>query len=308
MTRSRARDIIFLMKANLHIHSRYSDGTDWPEDIVRRAVIAGLEHISLTDHDSLGGVKELCSVCTTYGITCTAAVEIDCMASEIGYKSELLAYFPHAGYDNTNAFLQKVLQQRRTFISDTLIRAGRHFVRPEINFDLLCKRKCALRNNIPVENISFSKIDIYLLLKDMNLIPPDVSYKLFKKTYLDSRLLCGPAYPKAHCKQVVETVHADGGFVVLPHPGHEFNDDASFIKKNYERFVALLDYFVSIGLDGIELYYYKHKKAGDINKLVKKEAKKRGLFVTYGSDCHGPGSGKESLGLFHGNFKGFPVR
>ncbi len=46
------------IKADLHIHSTFSDGALSPTEIVRRAKEAGLSIISITDHDSVSGIEE----------------------------------------------------------------------------------------------------------------------------------------------------------------------------------------------------------------------------------------------------------
>ncbi|MEM4565273.1 MAG: CehA/McbA family metallohydrolase [Archaeoglobaceae archaeon] len=44
-----------MLKAELHVHSRYSDGLDSVEKLVREAIKKGIEIISITDHDTLNG-------------------------------------------------------------------------------------------------------------------------------------------------------------------------------------------------------------------------------------------------------------
>ena len=44
------------MKADLHMHSVFSDGTDEVPAIVAKAKAAGLSLMSLTDHDTVKGV------------------------------------------------------------------------------------------------------------------------------------------------------------------------------------------------------------------------------------------------------------
>jgi hypothetical protein len=68
------------MRTNLHLHSRFSDGTDWPERVAARAADAGLECAALTDHDSMEGVDGFLEACRGLGILGIAAVEIDCVA------------------------------------------------------------------------------------------------------------------------------------------------------------------------------------------------------------------------------------
>ncbi|MFQ3546768.1 MAG: PHP domain-containing protein [Termitinemataceae bacterium] len=300
------------MKANLHLHSRISDGTEWPQEIAERAYRTGLSLVALTDHDSLAGVVEFQNAAEKLGLTAVPAVEIDCIAPEIEYKSELLAYFPvssggvSAGrsscpYQQTQEMLLSVIKNRYNYVRASIQKAQRHFVAVHLRFDDFLKHKRSGRPELPIEAFSFSKVDLFLFFKSKGIIDQNISYRAFKKAYLETGLLSGSPYNKLHCQQVVETVHADGGLVVLPHFGHEFDDQIQTIKTNRKRFLKLLDYFVELGIDGIELYWYRNEDTIAINKLIAGEAKKRNLFLTYGSDCHGPGSGKETMNEFYGD-------
>lgn len=44
-----------MLKAELHVHSRYSDGLDNVEKILRKAIEKRIEVISITDHDTIDG-------------------------------------------------------------------------------------------------------------------------------------------------------------------------------------------------------------------------------------------------------------
>jgi 3',5'-nucleoside bisphosphate phosphatase len=46
------------MRADLHVHSSASDGTDPPAEVMRRAALAGLDVVALTDHDTVAGLPE----------------------------------------------------------------------------------------------------------------------------------------------------------------------------------------------------------------------------------------------------------
>ena len=43
------------MRADLHVHSNASDGTDPPAEVMSRAARAGLDAVALTDHDTVAG-------------------------------------------------------------------------------------------------------------------------------------------------------------------------------------------------------------------------------------------------------------
>ena len=44
------------MRADLHVHSNASDGTDPPAEVMSRAARAGLDAVALTDHDTVAGL------------------------------------------------------------------------------------------------------------------------------------------------------------------------------------------------------------------------------------------------------------
>jgi predicted metal-dependent phosphoesterase TrpH len=64
------------MKADLHCHSIYSDGTLTPTDVVDLAVQNGVELLALTDHDSIEGLDEARKHCLKSGITMVDGVEV----------------------------------------------------------------------------------------------------------------------------------------------------------------------------------------------------------------------------------------
>jgi len=47
-----------LVRADLHVHSNASDGTDPPAEVMCRAAAAGLDVVALTDHDTVAGHAE----------------------------------------------------------------------------------------------------------------------------------------------------------------------------------------------------------------------------------------------------------
>ena len=84
-----------------------------------------------------------------------------------------------------------------------------------------------------------------------------------------------------HPKDVIKAIHNAGGLAVLAHP-------ACYWAINLDHFVKSL---ISLGLDGIEVYYPYRRHRGIIKfhtaAAVKKIAQKYKLLMTGGSDSHG---------------------
>jgi hypothetical protein len=233
-------------------------------------------------------------------------VEIDCREPSIGYKSELLAYFPEAGYARTAAFLDDIKEERRQSARSAIELASAHFHDKRLRFSELLERKRGNRNDRGDADFSFNKVDVFCYLRELGVVPAELDYKTFKRAYFDSRILADGGREKPTCAEVAAVVSKDGGILVVPHIGHEFDDDPDLMKKGKDRLAALLEFFHNIGARGIELYRYRGETSEALNRMVKKAAKPFGFFFTYGSDCHGPGSGKDTIADFWGDFPGFP--
>lgn len=295
------------MVANLHLHSRYSDGTLWPEELAPRVAAAGVEYAALTDHDSLAGTEVFMDAAAKAGFTAVAGCEIDCASQEFGYRSELLAYFPGGGWATTGVFLEGLAKARAERLFAYLEGARKLFRRDDLSYDDLLQRKYGERAfSVSPYKATLSKVDFWLYLRARGVPDAALDYRAFRKVWLDSGKLEAPKTRRTTVEEVANVVRKDGGVLVLPHVGHEFEDSASILKSDRRRFRRLLAYFKDAGVAGVELYHYRNGEAKDINDQVAREAGELGLFVTFGSDCHGPGSGKETLGEFQGDFTGFP--
>lgn len=297
------------MEANLHLHSRYSDGSLWPERIAEIAAGTGLAMVALTDHDTLGGCPRFAAAASSLGMKTLPACEIDCLAPEIKYRSELLAYFPGGSYGATGALLARVLVARRSRLERFVERARVVFRREDLDFEELVRRKLGedAQPGGPPSGLSFNKVDFFSYLKAKGIVEGSVGYREFGRAYFDTGLIPQDRFPKPTVDEVVAAVRADGGIVVLPHPGHQFDDDAGRVKRESARLYELLAWFKGRGVSGVELYWYGDaERSAAIDGVVAGFAADLGLFVTYGSDCHGPGSEKHTLGKYSGDFRGFP--
>lgn len=65
-----------IKRADLHMHSTFSDGVEEPEELVIRAKNNGVELISLTDHDETGGLERMKAAAAQHGLQFANGVEI----------------------------------------------------------------------------------------------------------------------------------------------------------------------------------------------------------------------------------------
>ena len=78
------------MLIDLHTHSRVSDGTDSPAELVAAAAPAGLDVVALTDHDTMAGVAEAQATGRRVGVTVLCGIELTCQLG--GVTVHLLGY------------------------------------------------------------------------------------------------------------------------------------------------------------------------------------------------------------------------
>lgn len=98
------------MRIDLHTHSRVSDGTQAPGDLVRAAAEAGLDVVALTDHDITAGWDEAAAAAEEAGIGLVRGIEISTKFRSRGVH--LLAYLPDPANEALVAELQKILDGR----------------------------------------------------------------------------------------------------------------------------------------------------------------------------------------------------
>ena len=89
------------MRADLHVHSSASDGTEPPAEVMRRAAQAGLDVVALTDHDTVAGHAEARRALadSPASLTLLPGMELSCRLD--GRSVHLLAYLFDAGSPGT---------------------------------------------------------------------------------------------------------------------------------------------------------------------------------------------------------------
>jgi len=255
-------------RADLHCHSYYSDGEDSPFELLAKAKAAGLQGLSITDHDTMEAYSpDVFEEAKRLKIQLLTGIEL---SSELQDASiHVLGY----GFDWKNTHFQQFLAESRKR-------------RRTRNLAILEKLK---KHKMPIEE---EELIAFVERKSRIIGRPHIAQLMIKKGYVLSvqeafeRYLregasCYPFGIKFHPREAIDQIHQAGGKAVLAHP-------------HFLRSGVLKKELLSLFFDGIECHY------GTLPKELEQEwvklAEKRGWLATGGSDYHGSFKPHVSLG------------
>jgi len=253
--------------ADLHLHTRFSDGNFTPTVLAQHAARLGFAAIAVTDHDTLDGIPEALTAGQELGVEIIPGVEITCRCGN--EELHMLAYLFGDSWrdENLRAVLDHATQIRKKRVEQFVAKLN------ELGFDLTLE-------------------DVYAGSECGTVGRPHVAMALLKRGYVSSvdeafaRLLKRgkPAYVERYRMEAAETIghiKRAGGVAVFAHPGLNNLD------------VRIQD-MVDQGLGGIEVWHSRHSP-GQVTRYLEM-ANKLGVCATGGSDCHGMGRDGMLLG------------
>ncbi len=244
------------MEADLHIHTTVSDGCLSPAEAVRLARDINLQALSITDHDTMGGIPEALDEGKKLNIKVIPGVE---MSTEYRHKEiHILGYYVDSGNENFQTLLELLRKSRQKRVKNII------------------KKLNGLGCTVELEEVAN-------LAREGSVGRPHIARVLAQKGYVSSvkdafEKLIGynaPAYVERYKllpKEVIQLVLKAGGVPVLAHPGLIKND-------------SVIYNIIEDGLRGIEVYHPEHSPE-EIRKF-QIMAFKNNLLITGGSDCHG---------------------
>ncbi len=266
------------MKADLHCHSRVSDGSMEIIEIVALAKRIGIEALAIADHDTVEGLAEAKKAGQEYGISILSSIEISAYDYERRRKAHVLGFLMDDPQQVAEVCRPMLRQRQETskWIVETLNEVGY-----PITWEF-AEKMAAGSTNVYKQHIMHALMHLGYASGIH-----DVLYqKLFAKPKDGNS--GGIAYKEIEYIDVFAAVRAikqAGGVAVLAHP----------IGYNNMELVPKL---IETGLDGLEAWHPSHNNANV--KLIISVAEKYGLILTGGSDFHGMYEGKpNSLGSFY---------
>lgn len=277
---------------DLHMHTKYSDGTDSVKEILKNVNKIKLETISITDHNTCNAYQEMkeFNVSEFYNGKIIAGCEFT--TSFDNRLIEVLGY--GFNYIKVNEYLKnyytkELINERTNILYNRLLDKIKQL---GLMFNLGDVREKKFDNEFfergiyeelakHPENKEYLKEDIWNSFSDF-----------FRKglTNPNSKLFINHAEFKPSLKEIINLVHGEGGIIFLAHPyQYKFSDTEEFLEKIYNE----------NNFDGIECFYTTFtKKQSD---YLLDFANQRNLLISGGSDYHGLNKQQHDLGIGRGN-------
>jgi predicted metal-dependent phosphoesterase TrpH len=261
------------VRIDLHTHSRVSDGTQAPAELVRAAATAGLDVVALTDHDITAGWDEAADAAVDAGIALVRGIEISTRYRGSGVH--LLAYLPDPDDPALVGELQRILDGRDARVPAMLARLR------QLGIDGATEEALA---EVTVDAGATGRPHVADLLVRLGAVTD--RDQAFAKYLSEGR----PAYVDRYAANLlgmIGVVTAAGGVPVVAHPWGR----GSAAVLDEPAFAVLAD----AGLFGIEVDHLDH--APDQREQLRAIADRLGLVVTGSSDHHGTGKVDHPLGI-----------
>ncbi|HLS32357.1 MAG TPA: PHP domain-containing protein [Brevibacterium sp.] len=251
------------MRADLHTHSRFSDGTQSPTDLVAEAAGVGLDVLALTDHDTTAGWGEAVAAADDRGIGLLRGMEVSCRWE--GISVHILCYL----HDPVGAEITAAIDQAR---EDRVVRSRLMVERLSQDFAITWEDVLELAG----AEATIGRPHIADALVRAGVVAD--------RAEAFGRLLSGggPYYvalPVISPVEAIGMIHDAGGAAVFAHP----------LAAARGRVVpdAGLREIIAAGLDGLEIDHRDNPPGG--RARLRTLAERHGLLITGASDYHGAG-------------------
>lgn len=251
-----------MIKADMHVHTYFSDGAYSPDKNFEEGKKVGLELLVITDHDNCQGFDEAAIAAEKYGLKTTICVEVS--AYENGVKMHTLIY----GADRENADFKALMNRLYTGSLERCEIVLGKLKGVGINLDMqeiLAFKHCT---EAPVHSFHIAGVGV-----KNGYAKSSVEFYL---KYLAEGRPASSMHARPTPLEATEIGSAAGGVVSLAHPGR-----VRLSEYDLNKFVEKAK---SFGLSGIETYYTTH--TNEQTAYFKEMARRLKLFSTGGSDTH----------------------
>jgi predicted metal-dependent phosphoesterase TrpH len=252
-------------RADLHLHTTHSDGTYTPAQILDLARRSGLAVVAITDHDTLAGVAEAEAAARGSGVKVVPGVEIS--AEHEGRELHLLGYFVQSENAELRTALQRLREgreQRFWYMVERLRGCG-------VSID-----ECELRRHAGAGVLGRRNLAEYLVQTRR----ASTVREAFAR-YLGDKGRVNVPKVRLAVAEAIALVRGAGGVASWAHPPY---DDARDRLRELQR----------LGLGAVEVEYPGFRPGH--KRELRRWAAELGLAISGGSDCHGPGHARRTVG------------
>lgn len=247
------------MAADLHCHTKLSDGSVPVDELIMLAKGSGLSTIALTDHDTFSGVKTAQSLGERVGLEVIPGAEVSCFDNKRHRLVHILCYYPDKPEMFDTVFAD-IAESRKKEVTLALEKIMKYYpITPE-----MVQRRAQGSVTIFKQHIMQTLLDSGYTDK----IYGELYKELFG--YKTGIARTNIKYPDAF--EILDMIHRAGGVAVLAHPS--VYDSIDFLPELAEK-----------GLDGVE-YSFPRRKPGE-DKILDEIVKQYDLIKTGGTDFHG---------------------
>lgn len=259
------------MNADLHCHSRVSDGTLSPQALARRAHERGVELWALTDHDEIGGQREAAEAALALGLPYLTGTEIS--VSFCGQTVHIVGL----GFDADDGTLAQGLAATRGGRRERALEMAQGLAKAGIPGAF----EGALKYVGNPELISRTHFARHLVETG---VCADTN-EVFRRFLIEGKPGFVP-HRWASLRDAVRWISDAGGLAVIAHPArYRFT-------ANEEH--ALFTEFIAHGGRGVEVVTGSHSAAEAVRYA--EAALEYGLAASRGSDFHSPDESHTDLG------------
>lgn len=267
---------------DLHTHTCVSDGTDTPEEILTNAETTKLEILSITDHDTTEGYKNIKELRKLFSGIIIPGVELKAFYD--GIPVEVLGYGIDPSKINVNR--DNVFEMQIDCLNEFKERGRKLGLKFDENIEVSktdSRRKYA----------SFTFADELLKHKENESIilsiGPMFTQTEFYRIHASNKksiFYYDESKFGISIEEAIDMVHNAGGLAFLAHP--------LLYPYDKDKFEAVEDIIKKYDLDGIEVEYPLFSEQ-DRNKL-KELAKKYNKYISGGTDYHAKNKPNIELG------------
>ncbi len=262
-------------RCDLHTHSNFSDGTDTPTQLVKRAKALGIKALALTDHNTPDGLKEFMEAGKQNDLITVPGCEF---STEFEGKEVHIVglFFKEKYWAEINDFVELMHLAKRN--SNVIMIENLQ----KLGYDVSFEEAMAL-----TDGSDFNRAHVARLLMNKGYVAS--VGEAFGNLLKAGNGIYTPA-KKITSIAAIRFIKAFGAVSVIAHP---------LLNLTYREMLRFLPQAKEAGLDGIETCYTEFDE--EMASMARLMAEKFELLESGGSDFHGENKPGIALGTGRGN-------